>query len=204
VEVLRMLDSRSLIKIAKMRLLRHLLSKQYGSSDKETKVIVRYNIDGDTGEVEFTVSDANYMEEAPAAFLAEANIDEQELSKEVREIIEKVFRHQAWFEITPLGESPKTLEEPTEGREIKWKSTEVKTERGTYKAHEGTVVVDGKEYRVEKAPNLQLSMDDIKQLINARWFKLDVNAYEAEPYPGSFDAADDAWKERRWEWGEGR
>lgn len=181
-----MLESR--IKMIKMRLLRELLKKQYGSS-KYSEVTVRYKtLDPDSGDivesmVGFVVPDDTYVEEATNRFLDEINIfGDEELTendrKNIAEVVEKVVRDQSWFEITPV-EKPLTTEEPSSEEEgMEWKVTEVKRDGRSYEAAVGTVGIGGRLYRVEKAPDLSLSQGEIESLIRANLLGMDVSAVE--------------------------
>jgi hypothetical protein len=190
-----MLDSR--IKMIKMRLLRELLRKQYGSS-KYVEVTVRYKtLDPNSGDIdediiEFVVPDDTYVEETTNRFLAEVNIvGDEELTEEDRkniaEVVERVVWDQSWFEIKPVGKPLETTEEstwetmeeePSSEEGIKWKFTEIKEGGRSYKAAVGSVGVGDQLYHVAKAPDLSLSQNEIASLIRANLLGMQVNAVE--------------------------
>jgi hypothetical protein len=190
-----MLDSR--IKMIKMRLLRELLRKQYGSS-KYVEVTVRYKtLDPNSGDIdediiEFVVPDDTYVEETTNRFLAEVNIvGDEELTEEDRkniaEVVERVVRDQSWFEIRPVGKPLETTEEstwetmeeePSSEEGIKWKFAEIKEGGRSYKAAVGSVGVGNQLYHVAKAPDLSLSQNEIASLIRANLLGMQVNAVE--------------------------
>jgi hypothetical protein len=192
---MRMLDSR--IKMIKMRLLRELLRKQYGSS-KYVEVTVRYKtLDPNSGDIdediiEFVVPDDTYVEETTNRFLAEVNIvGDEELTEEDRkniaEVVKRVVRDQSWFEIRPVGKPLETTEESTWGtmeeepsseEGIKWKFTEIKEGGRSYEAAVGSVGVGDQLYHVAKAPDLSLSQNEIASLIRANLLGMQVNAVE--------------------------
>jgi hypothetical protein len=182
----------------KMRLLRELLRKQYGSS-KYVEVTVHYKtLDPDSGDivesmVEFVVPDDTYVEETTERFLAEVNIvGDEELTekdrKNIAKVVEKVVWDQSWFEITPVGKPSETTEESTWGameeepsaeeEGIEWKFAEVKEGGRSYEAAVGTVGVGNQLYRVAKAPDLSLSQDEIASLIRANLLGMRVTAVE--------------------------
>jgi hypothetical protein len=195
VEVLRMLDSR--IKMIKMRLLRELLRKQYGSS-KYVDVTVRYKtLDPASGDivedmVRFVVPDDTYVEETTNRFLAEVNIvGDEELTEEDRKNIAKVVKRvvwdQSWFEITPVGKPLETTEEsnwgtmeeePSSEEGIEWEFTEIKRDGRSYEAAVGTVGVGAQLYSVAKAPDLSLSQNEIASLVRANLLGMEVTAVE--------------------------
>jgi hypothetical protein len=190
-----MLDSR--IKMIKMRLLRELLRKQYGSS-KYVEVTVRYKtLDPNSGDIdediiEFVVPDDTYVEETTNRFLAEVNIvGDEELTEEDRkniaEVVKRVVRDQSWFEIRPVGKPLETTEEstwetmeeePSSEEGIKWKFTEIKEGGRSYEAAVGSVGVGDQLYHVAKAPDLSLSQNEIASLIRANLLGMQVNAVE--------------------------
>jgi len=191
-----MLDSR--IKMIKMRLLRELLRKQYGSS-KYVEVTVRYKtLDPDSGDivermVEFVVPDDTYVEETTDRFLAEVNIvGDEELTekdrKNIAKVVEKVVWDQSWFDITLVGKPSETTEESTWGameeepgseeEGIEWKFAEIEEGGRSYEAVVGTVGVGNQLYRVAKAPDLSLSQDEIASLIRANLLGMRVTAVE--------------------------